>query len=101
MQIEITTDRNPEGWGSECDEVIAQRAAERLAEMLADEAQREWPDAEVQFGTIYVTSGYSHQIARVSADSVAEQMATQEVAAQIAAWSEELWEAALAVAIRT
>lgn len=38
MTITITTDRNPEAWGAECDEITAQKAAAILAQMLADEA---------------------------------------------------------------
>lgn len=104
MQITITTDRNPEGWGSECDEITAQKAAEILAEMLADYAVEQWPEAEVEFGTTYVTSGASHRIVDVSADdnqpgTFEEQEARFEIAAHIAARSEEWWVTALEKAI--
>jgi len=48
MQITITTDLNPEAWGSECDEATAQKAAEIHAAMLGEYAKELWPDAEIE-----------------------------------------------------
>jgi hypothetical protein len=65
MQITITIDRNPEGWGGECDEITAQKAAELMAQTLAEVAEQRWPEADVKFGTAHIPSGAYHSTATV------------------------------------
>ena len=98
MTITITTDRNPEAWGAECDEITAQKAAEILAEMLADEALAQWPEAEVLFGTEHVVSGGSTRLVIVEGvDDDGE--AQEEIGSWLGYQSEQMWESALGKAL--
>jgi len=65
MEITITTDTNPTGWGDECSDELAQAAAEKLAEMLEEFAREEWPEAEVRARTHHYSDGESIKWARV------------------------------------
>jgi hypothetical protein len=78
MTITITTDRNPEGWGADCDEATAARAAEELATLLAQYARESYPKAEVITRTEYVVSGGTSRLVQVEGAS-----------------DEDWWEAAL------
>jgi hypothetical protein len=99
MEITITTDRNPEGWGAECDEILAQKAAEILAQKLADDAQEEWPEAEVFFGTENVVSGGSTTLVEVT--GTRDFTLANDISQRIGDWAEDQWEAALEIAIES
>ena len=45
LSITIRISRNPEAWGSECDEITASRAARHLTEAIEDFCADEYPDA--------------------------------------------------------
>lgn len=100
LVIALEIDATPEAWGEDADEEIAGEAALVLGELLGELVRERWPRAELTSRTVRVTSGASHRIADVrradgAAGTFAEQEAREEIAAEIAAWSEDLWEAAL------
>lgn len=47
MEITITTDTNPETWGTYVTDETAEKAADELARRLEVFARREWPGTEV------------------------------------------------------
>jgi hypothetical protein len=65
MLITITTDRNPEGWGEYVSDETAAKAAELLAERLAEYARGQWPEAEVETNTRHLPCGDMSYAARV------------------------------------
>lgn len=99
MTITITTDRNPEAWGAECDEITAQKAAAILAQMLADEALAQWPEAQVEFGTEYVVSGGSTRLVIVEGVDGDDGEAQEEIGGWLGYQSEQMWESALGKAL--
>lgn len=96
MQITITTDTNPTGWGSECDDALAQKAAEKLAELLATFAQAEWPEAEVETRTHRYHDGESIEWARVTG---VDAVIANNIEATIGEFVEDHWVEALAAAL--
>ena len=94
MQITITTDTNPTGWGSECDDALAQKAAEKLAEMLATFAQAEWPEAEIETRTHRYHDGESIEWARVTG---ADAETANNIEAAIGDFVEASWVEALEI----
>ena len=101
MEITISVDRNPEAWGSECDEMLAQRAAETLAQKLAEDAQEEWPEAEVCFGTEFVMSATETTLVEVTGTESGDFTTASDIVQRIGDWSEDQWEAAMEIAIES
>jgi hypothetical protein len=99
MEITITTDRNPEAWGAECDEMLADKAAWILAQKLADDAEEEWPEADVLFGTEHVVSGGSGNLVQVT--GTRDFTLANDISQRIGDWAEDQWEAALEIAIES
>ena len=93
MQITITTDSNPEGWGDDCNEQTAELAAERLAQALADYAAEQWPEAEITTATEHVVSGGSSQLVRMPGETDGDRY--NEVCSGVAQVAEDLAERVL------
>ena len=96
MKIEITTDTNATGWGSDCDDALAQGAAEKLAAMLATFAREEWPEAEVETRTHHYFDGESIEWARVTGTDAE---VANNIEAAIGDFVEASWEEALQEAL--
>ena len=52
MTINIQIDGSPEAYGAECDERTAQRANEKLVELLTTTLQRNYPDAAINIQVV-------------------------------------------------
>jgi hypothetical protein len=96
VEITITTDTNPTGWGSDCDDALAQVAAEKLAEMLATFAQAEWPEATIETRTHHYFDGETIEWARVTGVDVET---ANNIEATIGDFVEASWEEALQEAL--
>lgn len=90
MLITITTDRNPEGWGEYVSDETAAKAAELLAERLAEYARGQWPEAEVETGTTHEAYGAIGYVARVEDACVAYHEA-QEIIGDIHHEQQRIW----------
>ena len=89
MEITITTDRNPEGWGADCDTRTAEVAAEKLAELLGEATGEAWPSAEIETGTEFIVSGGSTHLVSVEG---ADETTWNEIATWVGAVAEDRWE---------
>jgi hypothetical protein len=91
----VTVDSTPSHWGDadEIDANVTQRAAEILAERIADEILKQYPGVEVEHGAHDYLDGESTRLVDLSGDYALEQY--EEITDLAAAMLQDGWEQAL------
>jgi hypothetical protein len=96
LQIEIRVNTNTDGWGDHATPTDARRSAKSLANMMAEYAAEQYPDAEIRTQTIYEISGRSLNLVTATftdgQGGVQEYIERQEIEDDICDFAESIWQ---------